>query len=185
MNFCSHCGNPVSQRIPQDDNRLRFVCDNCNTIHYENPRIVVGCLPEWEGQVLLCRRAIEPRLGYWTLPAGFMENGETTAEGALRETWEEALARVREERLYRLFNLPQINQVYMFFIGTLEDKKFGVGLESSEVRLFAESEIPWKELAFPVMAQTLREYFEDSKKGEFTVRISDITWPSKRKPASR
>ena len=113
MKFCSECGQSVTARVPDGDTRSRFICDHCETIHYQNPRIVAGCLAVHERQVLLCKRAIEPRMGYWTLPAGFMENGETTEEAALRETWEEARARLQSQQLYMLFNLPHINQVYI------------------------------------------------------------------------
>lgn len=177
MKFCSQCGKQVSERIPQDDNRLRFVCDHCNTIHYQNPRVVVGCLPVWEEQILLCRRAINPRKGYWTLPAGFLENGETTVAGALRETLEEANARVEGESLYRLFDLPHISQVYMFYRAKLSDIEFSAGVESLDVRLFSEADIPWGELAFPVIDVTLKDFFADCRAGEFTTRISDIRFP--------
>src|SRR4029453_786276 len=131
----------------------------CGTIHYQNPKIVVGCLPEWSGQVLLCKRAIEPRQGLWTLPAGFLENGETLSAGALRETLEEANARVELEPLYTLISLPQINQVYMMFRAKLYDLHFGPGAESLEVRLFDEAEIPWESLAFRTIPRTLRTGF--------------------------
>ncbi|MBH3429380.1 NUDIX hydrolase [Pseudomonas alkylphenolica] len=161
MKFCSACGKPVNQRIPEGDTRLRYVCDHCQTIHYQNPNIVAGVLPTWGGQVLLCRRAIEPRLGYWTLPAGFMENGETLEQAARRETVEEACARVSEMTLYQLFDLPHINQVHVFFRAELADLDFAVGAESLEVRLFDESEIPWDELAFRTITRTLECYYRD------------------------
>lgn len=142
MKFCSLCGATVVQRIPDGDNRLRYVCDACHTVHYQNPRIVAGSLPVWDGQVLLCRRAIAPRLGYWTLPAGFMENGETLAQAAARETEEEANARIGDLQLYTLFDLPHISQVYLFFRAELLDLDFSAGDESLEVRLFDEAEIP-------------------------------------------
>ncbi|MBD2859206.1 NUDIX hydrolase [Spongiibacter sp. KMU-158] len=171
MNFCSECGSKVVEKIPAGDNRRRFVCDACDFIHYQNPRTVVGCLPVSGDKVLLCRRAIEPRLGYWTVPAGFMENGETMLEGALRETQEEAAATVKDETLYRLFDIPHINQVYVFFRGEL-DGDYGVGPESLESRLFSEDEIPWSELAFPIVTDILLEYFEDRKTGEFPIRVT-------------
>lgn len=170
MKFCSQCGSPVSQAIPQGDNRLRHVCGHCHTIHYQNPRIVTGCLPIWGEQVLMCRRAIEPRRGYWTLPAGFMENGETLEQAAARETEEEACARVRDLRLYTLFDLPHINQVFMFFRAELVDLQFAVGEESLEVRLFHESEIPWSELAFPTIGRTLECFFADRLQHDYPVR---------------
>ncbi|PSS47443.1 NUDIX hydrolase [Pseudomonas sp. BBP2017] len=161
MKFCSACGNQVIQRIPEGDTRLRYVCDHCQTIHYQNPNIVAGVLPIWGNQVLLCRRAIEPRRGYWTLPAGFMENGETLEQAARRETVEEACARVGQMSLYQLFDLPHINQVHVFFRAELADLDFAVGVESLEVRLFDESEIPWDELAFRTISHTLKCYYRD------------------------
>ena len=170
MKFCSQCGSPVTQRIPTGDNRLRFVCPQCQTIHYQNPRIIAGCLPVWEQQVLLCRRAIEPRRGFWTLPAGFMENGETLEQAAARETLEEACARVQGLQLYTLFDLPHINQVYMLFRAELVDLDFAAGEESLEVRLFDEQDIPWSELAFPTIGRTLECYFADRAAQLFPVR---------------
>ncbi|MDA7085405.1 NUDIX hydrolase [Pseudomonas sp. SA3-5] len=170
MKFCSQCGSPVTLRIPEGDNRLRHVCEHCHTIHYQNPRIIAGCLPVWGQRVLLCRRAIEPRRGYWTLPAGFMENGETLEQAAARETHEEACARVRDLSLYTLFDLPHINQVYMFFRADLVDLDFAVGEESLEVQLFEESEIPWSELAFPTVGRTLECYFADRQQHVYPVR---------------
>lgn len=167
MKFCSLCGATVVQRIPDGDNRLRYVCDACHTVHYQNPRIVAGSLPVWDGQVLLCRRAIAPRLGYWTLPAGFMENGETLAQAAARETEEEANARIGDLQLYTLFDLPHISQVYLFFRAELLDLDFSAGDESLEVRLFDEAEIPWSELAFPTIGRTLECYFSDRREGCF------------------
>ncbi|MCJ1885516.1 NUDIX hydrolase [Pseudomonas sp. LA21] len=174
MKFCSQCGAPVSLRIPSGDNRPRYVCDQCHTVHYQNPRIVAGCLPVWEGRILLCRRAIEPRQGFWTLPAGFMENGETLEQAAARETLEEACARVRDLQLYTLFDLPHISQVYMFFRAELADLDFCAGDESLEVALFKESDIPWGELAFPTVGRTLECYFADRIKRSFPVRNEAI-----------
>lgn len=187
LKFCSQCGNTLAHRIPNNDNRLRYICDHCNIVHYQNPRMVVGCLPVWHDKVLLCRRAIEPRKGFWTLPAGFMENGETTQAGALRETWEEAHAKVDKVELYRLFDLPHIDQVYIFYRAELVNGEFGVGPESLETRLFAEDEIPWRELAFPIVGETLSEYFEERRRGEFSVRISevDLTWWTRLKADSQ
>ena len=176
MKFCSECGQTVTARIPSGDTRSRFICDHCETIHYQNPRIVAGVLATHKRHVLLCRRAIEPRIGYWTLPAGYMENGETTEEAALRETWEEARASMQEQELYMLFNLPHINQVYMFFRGELADLDFSAGEESLEVKLFSEEEIPWSELAFPTVGKTLKQYFIDRQSNHFPVRIRDIVY---------
>lgn len=172
MKYCSECGQAVSKKIPEGDDRLRYICTSCDTIHYQNPRVIVGTLPVYGEQVLLCKRAIEPRKGFWTLPAGFMENGETTLEGAARESWEEARATLTHENLYRLFDLPYINQVYMFYLADLVDGSFSAGPESLDVKLYDEADIPWDEIAFAVVADTLREYFEDRKKGVFPIRIS-------------
>lgn len=161
-------------RVPAGDTRPRFVCAACKTIHYENPKIVAGCIPEWQDKVLLCRRAIEPRHGLWTLPAGFMENDETTIEAAARETLEEAQARVAISGLYALFNLPHINQVYVMFRAQLLDLNFGPGSESLEVALFDEHEIPWDELAFAVVRETLQLYYADRRQGAFGQYLGDI-----------
>ncbi|MCX7065253.1 MAG: NUDIX hydrolase [Proteobacteria bacterium] len=177
MKYCSACANPVERRVPNGDNRERFVCDSCGTIHYQNPKIVTGCLPIYQRQVLLCRRAIQPRSGLWTLPAGFLENGETSTEGAVRETLEEACANVAIEGLYTVFNLPHISQVYMFFRAELLDLDFRPGWESTDVRLFHEADIPWDELAFPVIRDTLQHYFRDRSSGIFPVHVGDIVYP--------
>ena len=174
MRFCSACGQPISRRVPAGDTRARFVCDHCQAIYYQNPKIVAGCLPEWQGQVLLCRRAIEPRLGHWTLPAGFMENDETTREAAERETLEEAAAHVANSSLYCVFNLPHINQVYMMFRARLARPDYGPGPESLEVRLFEEAAIPWDDLAFPVIRETLRLYLNDRLAGRFPIHVGDL-----------
>ena len=174
MKYCSGCGEEVTHKIPEDDTRHRYVCPSCETIHYQNPNIVAGTIPVYEGKVLLCKRAIEPRYGFWTLPAGFMENQETTMEAAARETWEEAEAKVKLHSLYTVINVPQIDQVHMYFLATLIDGKFGVGTESLECRLFEEDEIPWDGLAFPTVKRTLKLYFEDRQHGEFSTHVSDI-----------
>ncbi len=174
MKYCSVCGSEVNHRIPEGDDRPRHVCDNCGAIHYSNPRVIVGCVPEHDGRILLCRRAIEPRMGLWTLPAGFMENGETTLQGASRETWEEARAEVYEQQLYRIFDVPNINQVYMFYRARIVDGAFGVGPESLEVELFTEDDIPWDEIAFPVVFHTLKEFFHDRERETWPVRVSAI-----------
>ena len=174
MKFCSLCGGKIVSKIPNDDDRPRYVCTACETIHYQNPKVVAGCIPESDGKILLCRRAIEPRQGFWTLPAGFMELGETSMEAALRETLEEANARVELLGLYAVFNLPHVNQVYMMFRSELLDPDFSPGRESSEVKLFAEHLIPWDELAFTTIRQTLKFYFQDVQSGHFRLHTGDI-----------
>lgn len=174
MKYCSVCGSGVRVGVPAGDNRPRHICDQCGTIHYHNPKIVAGCIAHWEDKVLMCRRAIEPRLGLWTVPAGFMENGETTYEGAVRETLEEANARVAVDDLYVTVNLPHINQVYMLFRGRLLDLEFSPGEESLEVELLGEDEMPWNEMAFPTVTEALRLYFADRREGRFPVRMLDI-----------
>lgn len=174
MKFCSACGARVTLTLPPGDDRERYVCDRCATVHYQNPRVVTGCIPEWEDRILLCRRAIEPRRGLWTLPAGFMENAETTAEGAARETLEEANARVEMGSLFALIDIPYINQIYMLFRARLIGPDVSPGRESLEVRLLGESEIPWEEIAFPAIEKTLRWYLADRGKGKFALHVGDI-----------
>ena len=174
MKFCSNCGAPVALRVPPGDTLPRQVCDACHTIHYQNPRMVVGCIPEWEDRILLCRRAIEPRHGLWTVPAGYMENGETTFAGAARETLEEANARVEIGPLYALYNIPHINQVYILFRARLLDLDVRPGAESLEVKLMTEGEIPWGEIAFASVRNTLTHYYEDRRNGKFGFHIGTI-----------
>jgi ADP-ribose pyrophosphatase YjhB (NUDIX family) len=174
MKFCSNCGTPVSFKVPAGDSLPRHVCDACNTIHYQNPRLIVGCIPEWEDRILLCRRGIEPRHGLWTVPAGFMENGETTGQGAVRETLEEANARVEVGPLYAIYNIPHINQVYMLFRARLLDTDFSPGAETLETRLFDERDIPWEEIAFLSVRNTLTHYYADRRKGEFKFHLGTI-----------
>lgn len=177
MKYCSVCANPVHLRVPAGDNRERYMCDACGAIHYENPRNVVGTLPVWNDQVLLCRRAIEPRHGYWTLPAGFMEIGETTGQGALRETLEEAGARVELLELFSLLNVPHVHQVHLFYRARLLDLDFAPGEESLEVQLFSETDIPWQDLAFQTTAETLRFFFADRVTGRYALHTADIFRP--------
>jgi ADP-ribose pyrophosphatase YjhB (NUDIX family) len=180
MKFCPNCASTLSLKIPADDSRERFVCDACGSIHYQNPRNVVGCIPVYDKQVLLCRRAIAPRHGYWTLPAGFMELGESTSAGAERETFEEAGAKVQIGPLYSLLNVPHAEQVHLFYLATMTEPSFSAGEESLEVALFHEHEIPWNELAFPTVKQTLEWFFADRAAGvlesgnEFHVRSRDV-----------
>ena len=174
MKFCSQCGEAAEQIVPEGDTRPRSVCTGCATIHYVNPKVIAGTLPIWQDKVLLCKRAIEPRKGYWTLPAGFLENGETVEVGAARETTEEANARLEDMHLYTIFSLPHISQVYMFFRAKLTDLDFSSGSESLEVALFDESDIPWDELAFPVINKTLEYYFADRQNDAYPTHYEDI-----------
>jgi len=174
MNFCSQCGAPVVLKVPPGETLPRFVCEACQTIHYQNPKVVAGCIPEWEGKILLCRRAIEPRVGLWTFPAGFMEQGETTEQAAARETWEEANALVEISSLYAVFSLPHVSQVYVIFRGRLRSADFGVGQESADVQLFAYEQIPWENLAFPVIYETLTRYIQDLSRGRFDVHVGVV-----------
>ena len=174
MNYCSQCGARVNLRIPAGDNLPRYICDACQIIHYQNPKIVVGCIPEWEDRILLCRRAIEPRHGLWTLPAGFMENGETTPEAAARETQEEANAQVEIGKLFGLYNLPHINQIYLIFRARLRTADYSPGVESLETQLFSETDIPWETLAFTVVRRALENYFHDRQHGHDRMHLEDI-----------
>lgn len=182
MKFCQLCAGPITHDIPPGDDKLRYRCLSCDTTFYQNPNNIVGTLPFHGDQVLLCRRAIEPRKGLWTLPAGFMENGETTWQGALRETDEEAGAQVNllPDSLYTVFNLPNINQVYLFFRAELSSLVFAPGIESLEVQLFREQEIPWDEIAFAVVKRTLEQYFEDRPRQHFPVRMFDVGYSPER-----
>jgi len=174
MKFCSNCGTAVALKVPAGDTLPRHVCDACGIIHYQNPKMIVGCIAEWESRILLCRRAIEPRHGLWTVPAGFMENSETTAQGAARETLEEANARVEIGPLYAMYNIPHINQVYILFRARLLDLDFSAGSESLEVRLFEETEIPWEQLAFATVRNTLTHYYADRAAGEYRFHLGTI-----------
>lgn len=178
MNYCSNCGQEKpSQEIPSGDSRLRYVCHNCNTIHYSNPNVVAGCLCVWDDKILLCRRAIEPRLGYWNVPSGYLENGETVEEGAAREVWEEAEAKVEILGVHSIYSLPHINQIYIHFLAYLIDGQFGVGEESSETKLFTEQDIPWDELAFSSSGFSLKKYFADRKAGLQQAHLGKFDWP--------
>ncbi len=160
--------------VPAGDNRRRYHCSDCQSVFYENPKIVAGCIPVWENKILLCKRGIEPRYGLWTLPAGFMENGETTLEAAERETLEEAGTRVKDSRLYALFSLPQINQVYMMFLSQLCEPVFKAGEESLDCKLCLESEIPWEQIAFPTITYSLKLFFKDRTNGKFFMHTGDL-----------
>ncbi|MBP1208123.1 ADP-ribose pyrophosphatase YjhB (NUDIX family) [Duganella sp. 1411] len=185
MKFCSECASPVSLLIPAGDNRPRYVCESCSTIHYQNPKMVLGTIPVWECdgelKILLCKRAIEPRHGYWTLPAGFMENDETTAEAAMRETREEAGANIELGKLFSLLNVARVHQVHMFYLATLLDLDFAPGEESLDVQMFSEAQIPWDDLAFPTIRTTLELFFADRARmlagdgGDYGFHAQDIT----------
>jgi ADP-ribose pyrophosphatase YjhB (NUDIX family) len=175
MKFCSNCASPVVKRVPPGDSVPRWVCDACGEIHYQNPKLVVGVLAEWDGRVLLCRRAIEPRYGYWTLPAGFMENDETTGQAGLRETLEEAGARAELLAPFSLVSVPYVNQVHLFYRARLLDLEFKPGEESLEVALYEEAGVPWKEIAFRTVGLTLKHWFADRKAGTFGFHAEDVT----------
>lgn len=185
MKFCSECASPVELMVPAGDNRPRYVCVHCETIHYQNPKMVIGSIPVWEKdgklQILLCKRAIEPRRGFWTLPAGFMENSETTSDAARRETAEEAGADIELGKLFTLLNVAHVHQVHMFYLAELKNLDFAPGEESLDVQLFTEEEIPWDDLAFPTISDTLELFFADRIKvragGNYGVHELNITRP--------
>jgi ADP-ribose pyrophosphatase YjhB (NUDIX family) len=174
MNFCPSCGQPIQQRIPEGDNRPRDVCSACNTVHYQNPRIVAGCIIECQGKILLCRRAIEPRRGFWTNPAGFMEIGESLLQAAARETWEEAMAVVQMGSMLSVVNVLRRAQVHIFFRAILPEPRFAAGVESLDVRLYDESELPWPEIAFPSGIFSLQRFLEDRRSGREQLHHLDI-----------
>jgi ADP-ribose pyrophosphatase YjhB (NUDIX family) len=174
MQFCSNCGANLARRVPPGDSLPRAVCDACGSIHYVNPKLVLGSIPEWGGRLLLCRRAIEPRYGYWTLPAGFMENDESTGEAAARETLEEAGARIELLAAFSMISVPYVNQVHVFYRARLLDLEFKPGVESLEVALFEESAMPWKDIAFRTVGLTLKHWFADRARGSFGFHAEDI-----------
>jgi ADP-ribose pyrophosphatase YjhB (NUDIX family) len=174
VKFCSHCGQPVTLRVPDGDNRPRHVCTSCGTIHYRNPKIVVGCIPEYQGRILICRRAIEPRRGYWTIPAGFLENGETLHAGAARESLEEALAKVEIGSMLAVVNVLYAEQVHITFRARLAEPIFGIGDESLEVTLVDEADVPWDEIAFASVDFALRRYFSDRAAGLEGLHFTEI-----------
>ena len=175
IKHCKNCGTAVVYRVPDDgDTKERAVCPACSTIHYENPLNVVGTIPILGDKVLLCKRNIEPRWGKWTLPAGFMELGETAAQGAARETDEEAGAQFEMLGLFTVMNVVRVGQVHLFYRARLLSTEFNPGHETIEARLFTEAEIPWDEIAFKTVKETLEHYFEDRRKGSYGVHTSDI-----------
>ncbi|HPF27311.1 MAG TPA: NUDIX hydrolase [Steroidobacteraceae bacterium] len=175
MKFCSQCGSPVEHKIPAGDNLPRHVCTSCGTVHYANPKLVVGCVPEWNGRILLCKRGIEPRLGYWTVPAGFLENGETLQQAAARETREEALNDIEVGSLIAIVDVTQAHQVHVFFRARMLHERFGPTAESLEVRLVDLDDIPWDDLAFPSTEFALRRYLADRAAGEERHHFVELT----------
>ncbi|MDR0587842.1 MAG: NUDIX hydrolase [Burkholderiales bacterium] len=174
MKYCDRCGGTLEYKIPADDTRNRYVCTVCDKVHYENPRVIVGTLPVWENKILLCQRAIEPRYGKWTLPAGFYEIGESLEEGAARETFEEARAHIVIDHLFSVISMPEIGQVHMIFLSRLTEPTFSAGEESLDVRLFSEAEIPWEEISFRTVSRTLRLFFEDRQRNHYTLHLSSL-----------
>ncbi|HXQ64099.1 MAG TPA: NUDIX hydrolase [Steroidobacteraceae bacterium] len=174
MKYCSECGQPVEVRVPDGDHLPRYVCPACKAIHYQNPKLVVGCVVEYQGRILLCKRAIEPRLGYWTIPAGFMENDETLQAAAARESWEEALARVEIGSLLAVVNVVHARQVHVMFRARLLVPGFGVGHESLEVGLYQPEDIPWPQIAFPSVEFALRRYLDDRSRGVEGLHFTDF-----------
>lgn len=174
VRFCSRCGAPVERQVPPGDDRLRDVCRACGAVHYQNPKLVVGAIAEWQGRILLCRRAIEPRYALWTLPAGYLEQGETAAEGAVRETREESGAEIGDLVLFGLFDLVFVGQIYLMYRARMRSARLQPGRESLEARLFAPEAIPWEELAFAVMRRTLALYLEDRAQGCFGLHTERV-----------
>jgi ADP-ribose pyrophosphatase YjhB (NUDIX family) len=174
VKFCCYCASPVVSRVPPGDNLPRWICDECGEIHYQNPKLVIGTIPEHGGRILLCRRAIEPRYGYWTLPAGFMENSETAAQGAARETLEEAGAHVELGAPFSMISVPRVNQVHLFYLARVVDLDFKPGEETLEVALFEEAALPWKDIAFRTVGLTLKLWLSDRKAGAFTFHAEDV-----------
>jgi len=175
IRHCKNCGTAVVYRVPDDgDTHQRAVCPACHTIHYENPLMVVGTIAVWGDQVLLCKRAIEPRLGKWTLPAGFMELNETVAEGAARETVEEAGAQFEMGNFFSLVNVTRVGQVHLFYRATLLSNQFAPGVETLEARLFYEADIPWEQMAFRTVSETLKRFFADRRQGHYATHVFDV-----------
>lgn len=175
MNYCSHCGSQdLELKIPEGDNRPRYVCPDCGTIHYSNPKMVVGCLPFFEDRILLCKRAIEPRIGFWNLPAGYLENGESVEEGARRETLEEAGIDVEIIRVHCLYSIPRINQVYCFFLARMYSPEWRIGEETLEADLFRPEEIPYEDIAFPSSVYAIRRYLEDKENAVFYTHVGGM-----------
>jgi ADP-ribose pyrophosphatase YjhB (NUDIX family) len=186
MKFCSTCGQAVEFRVPPGDHLPRHICDACGTIHYHNPRIIAGCVPEAsDGRILMCRRAIEPRLGMWTFPAGFLELGEASSVGAARETLEEAQAEVEIDDLFAVIAVPYVSQVYLLHRGRMKSAHHGPTPESSETQLMREDQIPWDDIAFPTIYHGLKFFFEDRSRGIKSFHEMDLTLrPPRREPSA-
>ncbi len=183
MKFCTECGSPLTYRVPDGDHAERGICTACDTVHYRNPKVIVGCIPVWEDRVLMCRRDIEPRLGKWTFPAGFMEMGETSAEGAARETREESRARVEVGPLLCVINVPHVSQLYLIHRARMLSPEHGPTPESSETALMREHEIPWDEIAFPTVWHALKFFFDDRRAGVEGFHQLDLTeWRRMNRP---
>ncbi len=178
--FCNSCGHAVEIRIPGGDHRDRHICPACGHIQYFNPRVIAGAIAEWEGRILMCKRAIEPRLGRWTFPAGFLELGETSAAGAARETLEEAEAEIQDPQLLAVISVPHVSQIYLIHRAQLRSPHHAATPESSETRLMSEAEIPWDDIAFPTIWQGLRFYFADRAAGRWDIHSMDLQWPAKK-----
>ncbi|HIF87705.1 MAG TPA: NUDIX hydrolase [Gammaproteobacteria bacterium] len=169
MNFCTDCGHTLVVRIPAGDTVSRFVCDECQTVHYQNPKLITGCITHWKGKILLCRRAIEPRVGSWTLPAGYMELGESLEQAALREVREETGAKIRLDSLYSVFDIEHIDHVYIIYRGVMLGPEIVVGSECSEVHLFEPAEIPWDNIYYPAIKELLLRYKDDLASNSFSL----------------
>jgi ADP-ribose pyrophosphatase YjhB (NUDIX family) len=174
IKFCNQCGHEVKYQIPKGDDKPRAICQKCFTIQYENPKVVNACIIEHEGKILLGKRTIEPRKGYWNVPAGFMENGESTRSGAIREVKEELLADLKNITLFGVYNIIQRNQVHVYFRAELAHDNYGPGAETSDVQLFAPEDIPWDKIAFPVGITALKRYLKEMPSGDFTIKEEDI-----------
>jgi len=179
VKYCSNCGTSVTLQEVEDDHRQRYVCSHCDTIHYQNPNVVVGSIPIWEGKILMARRGIEPRKGFWNLPAGFLENQETVEEGAQRELYEETEAKIEDLQLFSVYSVPRINQIHIYYRANMMSAHWALTSESTEIRLMDISEIPWDEIAFPSTKFMLEKYAEDVKKGSFCVHQGHFEWPQK------
>lgn len=175
MKYCSNCASEVTFRAIEGDHLPRFVCDNCGEIHYQNPRVIVGCLPVWKGEIMLCRRGIQPQYGFWNIPGGFMENNETVEEGALREAKEEAGISANIKSLLSVFTVPYINQVHIHFLVELTEPTWHLTTETTEIQFFNEANFPWAEIAFPSNIFTLKTFFANQKSGDWNVKIGSFT----------